>query len=219
MNRIHHILAVTLSLSFLLAPHAGYPHDEFGHNRVSFSGTLSSSDSYSLEMAYHCMFCNYVGAGGALGYWSNYYEDGWASGHEWNISDDDNRPANLYLRPSLVLKSPAVKIRDSRLSLFAEPGVMLNIPYQRVCIETTHYWPAIDYTYISTTGGQWLALDLRLGFNLDVGPCGIALGYFMSNLDIYSQYRHLSFRGTSFNDFYPEKPFMQGAWLALSYRF
>lgn len=48
-------------------------------HRVSFSATLTSSDSYSTEIAYHYMFCNYAGVGGALGYWANWYEDGWAS--------------------------------------------------------------------------------------------------------------------------------------------
>lgn len=44
---------------------------------------------------------------------------------------------NLYLRPSVILKSPYVKFKATEWSLYAEPGGMLNVPYQRVCIEKT----------------------------------------------------------------------------------
>ena len=118
-----------------------------------------------------------------------------------------------------MLKTPALKYRACAWLLFAEPGIMLNNPYQRVCIESTPNWPDIEYDYISTTKGQWLAFDLRLGVSLDVGPCGISAGYMMSNLDVYSQYRHLSYKGISFKDFYPRKSFMQGAYISLSYNF
>lgn len=81
------------------------------------------------------MFCKFVGVGGALGYWSNYYDDGWASGSNWNIDEDDNRPSNFYLRPSVVLKSPSVRFKQTQWCLYAEPGIMLNVPYQQVSIE------------------------------------------------------------------------------------
>lgn len=191
----------------------------FTHNRAAFSGTLTSSDSYSLEMSYHYMFCKFVGVGGALGYWSNYYDDGWASGSNWNIDEDDNRPSNFYLRPSVVLKSPSVRFKQTQWCLYAEPGIMLNVPYQQVSIEKTQNWTHTEYDYISTNKGQWFAIDVRLGINMDIGPCGFSAGYMMSNLDIYSQYRHLSYNCTTFEKFYPKKPFMQGAYLTLSYNF
>ena len=189
-------------------------------HRLGFNGALTSSDTWQLEFSYHYMlFNNCVGIGGSVGSWKVYYEDGWASGSNWNIDDDDNKPSNFYLRPSVLLKTPAWKYRACAWSIFAEPGVMLNIPYQRVCIERTQNWPCIDYEYISTNKGQWLALDLRIGVSLDVGPCGISAGYMMSNLDVYSQYRHLSYNGISFEKFYPKKLFMQGAYISCSYNF
>jgi len=193
--------------------------EEKTHHRVGFNGALTSSDSWQLEFSYHYMFNNCVGLGGSAGSWKIYYEDGWASGSNWNIDDDDNKPSNFYLRPSVLLKTPAWKYRACAWSLFAEPGVMLNIPYQRVCIEKTQNWPDIEYKYISTTKGQWLAMDLRIGVSLDVGSCGISAGYMMSNHDVYSQFRHFSYNGTSFAKFYPKKPFMQGAYLSCSYSF
>ena len=201
--------------------------DEKTHHRLGINGALTSSDTWQLEFSYHYMlFNNYVGLGGSVGTWKVYFEDGWASGKNWNIDEDDNKPCNFYLRPSVLLKTPAWKYRDCAWSLFAEPGVMMNIPYQSVSIEsmssgpvsgTPPNWPAIEYTNISTSKGQWLAFDLRIGVSLDVGPCGISAGYMMSNLDVYSQYRHLSYKGVSFKDFYPRKSFMQGAYISLSY--
>lgn len=193
--------------------------DERLRHRVSVSGTLTSSDSYSIEAAYHYMVCEYVGVGGAFGGWANYFDDGFAEGHGWNIDPDDNKPSNLYLRPSVVVKTPSLKYRAASWSLIAEPGVTLNIPYQCVDIELTHEWPQKNYDATSTCKGQWIAFDLRLGVSLEIESCGLSAGYMMSNLDIFSQYRHLSFRGVSFRDFYTAKPFMQGAYLSLYYRF
>lgn len=188
-------------------------------HRAGFNGALTSSYSWQLEFSYHYMFNRYIGLGGSAGAWKVYFEEGWASGNNWNIDEDDDRPSNFYIRPSAVLKTPAVKYRACSWSLFAEPGVMLNIPYQRVCIENTQYWPITDYDYISTNKGQWLAFDLRIGISLDVGPCGVSAGYIMSDHDVYSQYRHLSYKGISFEEFYPKMSFMQGAYMSLSYNF
>lgn len=205
-------LSVILVLSAAFGVKA---QEDFTHHRAALSGTLTSSDTYSLEGSYHYMICRYLGIGGAIGYWSNYYDDGYASGNNWSVSDDDNTPSNLYLRPSLVLKSPGLNISSTVLSLYAEPGLMLNVPYQRVCIEQVTDWPIVEYHYVSTSNGQWLATELRAGISADIGPFGITAGYMMSSLDIYSQYRRLSYNGTSFRQYYPRKPFMQGAYLTL----
>ena len=95
------LLSIIISLNGIVLPAAAAVNEDFTHHRFSFSGTLTSSDTYSLEAAYHYMFWEYLGVGGALGYWSNWYEDGWASGSNWNIADDDNKPSNLYLRNGL----------------------------------------------------------------------------------------------------------------------
>lgn len=193
---------------------------DFTHHRASISGMLTSSDTWQLDMAYHYMFNRYVGIGGAVGVWKVYYEDGFASGNNWQIESDDNKPSNIYLRPSLMLKSPAVKIKSVDLGLFAEPGFMMNIPYQSVWIrQNTPDWPEYDIKRVSTGKGQWCALDLRAGVYANIGPCGFSAGYLMSGFDVYSQYRHLSYGGVSFSRFYPRKSFLQGAYLTLSYYF
>ena len=192
---------------------------EFTHHRASITGALTTSDAYQVQFSYHYMIWPCLGAGGGVGVWKNWYENGRASGPAWSIEDDDNKPTNIYLRPSVVLKTPAVNVADIAFSLYAEPGVMLCVPYQRVCIEKTAGPAVVDYDYISTTRGQWLAIDLHLGINADIGSCGFSIGYLVSNLDIYRQYRHLSYGGVSFAKFYPGRNLMQGAYLTLSYNF
>ncbi|MBJ2184470.1 MAG: hypothetical protein JFR38_08205 [Muribaculaceae bacterium] len=220
MNRA--TLLSLIALATALISTAGNAKDdvfEFSHNRIAFNGLLTSSDSYTLEATYHYMFNHYISAGGGIGYWQVYYEDGRASGNGWEIDSDDNKPSNLYLRPSLVLKSPAIRIKSVNIGLFAEPGLMMGIPYKRVCINRIQNWTVSGYDYISTGKGQWLSFDLRAGVYANAGPCGFSIGYMMSNLDVYSQYRKLSYDGHTFGEFYPKRPFMQGAYLALSYYF
>lgn len=191
----------------------------FNHHRVSFSGALTSADTYQLEAAYHYMFNRMLGVGGSVGHWKVFYEEGWASGKDWNIESDDNKPSNLYLRPSVILKSPALHVKQLDIGLFAEPGVMLNIPYTSVWIRQTTQWPQYESKRISTNQGQWLAVDLRAGIYVNVGPCGFSAGYLMSNHDPYSQYRHLSYKGVRFERFYPRRSFTQGGYITASYYF
>lgn len=196
-------------------------HDEdFSHHRASITGALNSSDSYELELSYHYMICKYLGVGGSFGWWQNYFVDGHASGKGWSIDYDNDNPRNIFIRPSLVVKSPALRIKQVLLSLYAEPGLMLNLPYTHVCIDKLRGAEVYDYEYISTNRGQWLAWDVHAGINVEVGPFGAGIGYLMSNLDIYSYFRNLSYDGISFRDFYPKKTsFIQGAYLTFSYYF
>ncbi len=192
---------------------------DFNNNRVAFSGALTSSDSYQLEFSYHYMFNRYIGLGSAFGFWKVLYEEGRASGNDWKIESDDNKPYNIYLRPSLILKSPALKIKKVDIGIFAEPGVMLNLPFTSAYVCQYTHWPDYKRKWIHTTGGQWFAVDLRAGIYVNIGPIGISAGYMLSNHDVYSQYRHLSYKGHSFAEYYPKKPFMQGAYLNASFYF
>lgn len=189
------------------------------HNRAYISGMLTSSDSWQVDLGYHYMILPYLGIGGGIGWWGNYYVDGYASGNNWHIASDDEKPWNMYIRPSIILKTPALKIKGIYVGGYAEPGVMMNIPYHSVYVESTSNWPRIENNKISTNKGQWCAVDTRIGLYLNVGPCGVCVGYLMSNFDIYSQRRHLFYKGAPFSKFYPQKTFMQGAYLTASYYF
>lgn len=213
------IFIVLFSYMHISATEKAEENFDFTHNRFAFSGLITSSDSYQFEASYHYMLNRYMGLGGALGYWKVWYEDGWGAEKDWDIESDDNKPFNFYLRPSIVLKSPSIKLRKFDVGLFAEPGVMLNVPYASVNIRQYTNWPSYDLKYISTSKGQWFAVDMRLGTYVNFGSVGFTAGYMMSNFDVYSQYRHLSYKGSTFNKFYPKKSFMQGAYLSASYYF
>ena len=135
---------------------------EFSTNRGSFSGTLTSSCSWQLEAGYHYMLCRYVGVGGAVGLWKVYFEEGRAHGEDWEVDwdDDNNTPENFYLRPSLILKTPAIKIKSVDLGLYAEPGVMLNVPYAQVWVSQKIDRHRYESKRVWTNGGQWFAADL-----------------------------------------------------------
>ena len=219
MKRLCVITIVVMSAMSLFADNKKDENFEFSHNKVAFSGLVTSSDSYQVEASYHYMFNRYIGLGGSFGFWKVWYEDGWASEKDWEIESDENKPSNFYLRPSVVLKTPAIKIKQVDLGLYAEPGVMLNVPYTGANIRQYTQWPDYDYKHISTSKGQWFAVDMRVGIFVNFGPCGFSAGYTMSNYDVYSQYRHLSYKGISFSKYYSKKSFMQGAYLTASYYF
>ena len=213
------IVFAIITLSVCNAEEKKDSNFEFSNNRGSFSGTLTSSCSWQLEGGYHYMLCRYVGVGASVGLWKVYFEEGHAHGDDWEMDWDYNKPENFYLRPSVILKTPAIKIKKVDLGLYAEPGVMLNVPYAQVWVSQKIDWHRYEDKRVWTNGGQWFAADLRIGLYLNIGPCGLSAGYLMSNHDVYSQYRSMSYRGISFKRFYPKKPFMQGAYLALSYYF
>lgn len=213
------LITILLAISAICNYAMARQFEDLTHNRAYISGMLTSSDSWQVDLGYHYMIFPYLGVGGGIGSWGNYYVDGYASGNNWNIASDDEKPWSIYIRPSIVLKTPALKIRSVYVGIYAEPGVMMNIPYQSVYIDINTNGLRTDSEKISTNKGQWHAFDARIGLYINVGPCGISVGYMMSNLDIYSQRRNLSYNGVSFSKFYPKKSFMQGAFLTASYYF
>lgn len=191
--------------------------EEEGRHRFGFNGALTSSDTWQLETEYHFMFLPCAGVGGSLGLWKQYYYDGVPGGSDWEIIDDDRYISNLYLRPSLILISPTLfSIRDANIKLMAEPGIMMNVPYQCVGIDIYKNGRFEDYTTRSSSKGQWCAFDCRAGVNVSVGPINISAGYLISNLNIYGISRNIEFRSEKFSQFYPNKRYLQGAFLSVT---
>lgn len=120
-----YLSALVLILLSAFTAYAGSSKDdnfEFNHNRFLSAECLHLPDALQLEFGYHYMFNRYVGIGGAVGAWQVYFEDGFASGSNWDIESDDNKPWNFFLRPSVILKTPALRLGQVNLGLFAEPG-------------------------------------------------------------------------------------------------
>lgn len=191
--------------------------DDFHRHRFGMSGALTSSDTWQLDFTYHYMLTRNIGVGGALGTWEQWYIDGMPSGDNWWIDSDDEHIGNIYLRPSLLLVSPRLFSAGLWIfALMAEPGVMMNVPYQRVCIEMSENHHITDYKYVSTSRGQWCAFECRAGIEANFMYGNITLGYMFSTLDIYGIRRNLHFDGVSFGDFYPRRRLMHGAFLSVT---
>lgn len=145
MKRIGLLLFAIISVSHSFAKTENEDNFEFTRNRASISDMLTSSDSWLLEAAYHYMLNKYIGLGGSIGVWKVYFEEGFASGKDWNIDNEDSKQFNVFLRPSIVLKSPALRLKQINIGLYAEPGMMLNIPYTHVSIMQYSSWPNFEY--------------------------------------------------------------------------
>lgn len=214
-------LIISLLFSVISAAASDLERDDgFTHNRAAVSGSLTSVDTWQLDFSYHYMFCKYIGAGGAVGAWKQILHDGYPSGSGWSLDDDDSKISNLYLRPSLVAVSPTLfKICDAAFSIMAEPGMMMCIPYESVTIDIIHDLITTDYRNVSSNRGQWLSLDCRAGLCVNVYRCNFIIGYEISNLDIFSRRRHMSYDGISFDRFYDRSNGFQGAFASLTYNF
>lgn len=191
--------------------------EETGRNRFGFVAALTSVDTWQLETGYHYMLNRYLGVGGEFGMWKQYYYDGLPGGSNWELDGDDEYLSNLYLRPSVVLMSPTLfKIKDAQFGIVAEPGIMLNVPYQCVGIYIYENCRRSDYKSRSSSKGQWFAVDCRVGLDVRVGRLDITAGYMISDFDIYGIARNIEFDGKKFGEFYPKKKLLQGAYLSLT---
>ena len=52
---------------------------------------------------------------------------------------------------------------------------------------------------------QWCFWDMRPTVRVESNNIFVALGYGLSDFDVYSSYRKISVQGKPFDDFYPKK--------------
>lgn len=122
---------------------------------LSVSGELNSADVWRLEGACHWFPIPYVGVGGSLGIWKQYFADVIPKSNNWAVTEDYSKPSNLYVQPSVVLLSPDfVKGDGWGVHLYGEVGVMINVPYEKVEIGLGPYqYINYDYDYVSSNKG------------------------------------------------------------------
>lgn len=203
---------------FPLTVSSGGKEDDFGRHCLGMSGALTSSDTWQVDLSYHFMLTRNIGVGAALGSWKQYFIDGFPSGPGWEIDSEDEKISNFYLRPSVLLVSPRLfSLGLWNFALRAEPGVMMNVPYQGVCIDILEDYHTVDYKHISTSRGQWCAFECKAGIEANFMYGTISAGYMFSTLDIYGISRNLHYNGVSFGDFYPKAGVIHGAYLSLSF--
>ena len=183
-------------------------------NELSLSGGVMTGSTVDMRLSYIHSINKYVGYGAAFGVYKQWHNDylphgdiesgKWSS---WNLNEKDNKMVKLYIEPTLSFKTPAlIHFGSWEMGLQAEPGVMIQIP---------HTFAHIDYidrntleTYEkgrSAHASDWCFWDLRTMLRFSSKDAFIAIGYGVSNLDVYSSCRSMSVEGTSFNSIYPSR--------------
>ena len=222
MKTLFTVFAIIVINLYSLASERSERAFEFDTNRIAFSGVFSSSYSWQLDASWHYMVNPYIGLGASIGTWEVVYPDGHPEGADWRVEYDEygsQKPWNLFIRPSAVLKTPGVRIKKCEIGFFAQPGIMMNIPYASVSVLQGSAQTGYTRKTVSTTKGQWLAFDAKIGPSVNVGPCGFSIGYLISTHDIYGQFKCLKYDGVSFDRFYPKKTLLQGIYAMASYYF
>ncbi len=222
------VISMLLLWAIAMSMFAQSVEEDISRHRLEFMGGLTSCDTWQLDFSYHYMVCPYVGIGASLGGWKQYYANGSPSGYThtdkyWIISDDDDEIFSVYLRPSILLISPTLfKIRDTEWSVMAEPGFMMNVPYSRVGIDIFNRDLPVAVGHpdrVSCHTGRWYAFDCRAGIYMKVEELGFGIGYMFSDLDVYGMRRNMVYEGHRFDEFYPRRKYVHGAFLSLSYSF
>ncbi len=189
---------------------------------VGITGAITSSNTWQLEASYHWFPIRYVGIGGGIGFWKQYSTDAVPQGKYWKVNEGYQSPSDLYFRPSLVFISPSlVSGDDFSVRLFAEPGLMLNIPYENVYIDicSDEYLIPHAYQKISSNNGQWCFFDARIGVSAKIEPLSISIGYMFSTLDVYSMRRNMVYDNHSLGSFYPKAKNVHGVYMTVSFDF
>lgn len=186
--------------------------------RLSVTGELNSADAWRLETGCHWFPVSYVGLGGSLGLWKQYSSTWVPNGQFWCIDEDSKRTQNLFVQPSVVLFSPDIfRKSDYAIRLYGELGAMINIPYDKACIDIfqNEYRIPESYEYISSNKGEWCFFDSKIGLSLRVEYVAITIGYSYSTLDVYAQRRTMRYNNEGFARFYPRNKGTHGAFLSI----
>lgn len=137
----------------------------------------------------------------------------------WSLSEDGRKVWKLYLNPNVSFRSPKLfSVRKAKINLVIEPGILMQIPHEKLNVELVNtYTQESKFKSVSTSKGKWCFFDLKVMLKAQLGEAAVAIGYGYSNLDIYTNYRKLSFDKVSFEDFYPKCKATQTLFLRLTY--
>lgn len=198
--------------------------DKPKRHSVSMEGAITSDITWNWEISYRYKFLNILSAGIGAGMWKQMQEDGLPSGDDWILDDDDSKMSNFYLRPNIMITTPKLfAIRDCEFSLFANPGLMMNIPYASSTVDILTFEGNVghvtDYKHINNHKGKWAAFDIRAGIRFGTDDVHFLLGYQFSTLDIYGMQRDMTFDHQKFDEFYPKRKPQHAAVLEIAIDF
>lgn len=227
MGIVNKFRAIACALLALLpAALTAQTKDENG--LFSLTAGVATNYVYNLEAsAYYCPV-PWVGVGVGIGFVKQGRDQApWPHGYKWEIDDDSRSMENFYLRPSLLFTSPRLfRIKACSFRLFAEPGLVMKIPYSYVDIsddreldQSPKYGPIVrEYRYRGRSSkGAWCFWSLRAGIRINVDDgLTIGLGYGMGNFDMYSQRRNIVVNGHRMSDFYKDQGMNHTLFVSLS---
>lgn len=214
------ILCLTLLSSLnskVMASNDGETNEQ--KSLITVMGELNSADAWRVEAGYHWFPKPYIGFGGSLGVWNQFSTNDIPKGQNWIIDDDYREASSLFVHPSLVLFSPSIiHGNDFDIQLYGEVGAMMNLPYEKVCIDICHnpYYIPDEYEYISNNKGDWCFFDGKIGVSARFNNVVLAAGYSYSTLDVYGMRRKLKYDNQKFSAFYPQRHDTHGAFLSIS---
>ena len=188
--------------------------------RISVTGEMNSADVWRIDAGCHWFPVRYVGIGGSLGMWKQFFSDYVPHGQSWSIDEDYQKTSGFFIHPSVILLSPNIFKRpddDMDIRIYGEIGAMANVPYDRVeiCIGPYGVIP-YEYDDVSSNKGDWCFFDGKIGLSVRFDRVAITAGYAYSTLDIYAQRREMTYNNQKFAPFYPKRKATQGAFLSLS---
>ena len=153
--------------------------EQYRNYNIGVIGEIASNSTWQLEISYHWFPIQYVGVGASVGLWRQIEGDNIPATDDWRIKEKSKNAMNGFLMPSLILRTPAIiKTEDIKFGFIIEPGMMLNVPYDKVYIENTNAVgiPVSD-TKISCNKGKWLAFNFRVGIYASFDNISVSLGY------------------------------------------
>ena len=199
-------------ISFL--PLCAMAQEDEPHHEISMSAGIMSNQAYDTRLTYQYYLNKSIGVGASFGYYKQWYanyipqsELHHGEWDYWKLSEKDCKPQNIYLEPSLSINSPAIaQVGRWSLKLGLDVGVMFQLPYTLVnvkYINTTTQ--ASQQKSIHTNEMQWCFWDIRPTIKVESKNLFVALGYGLSDFDVYASYRKITVQGKAFDDFYPKK--------------
>lgn len=219
MKRV--VLVFLALLSFADSEARGYNRHE-----GAISVGLDNNDAYEIELSYRYFLMRYVAIGIGVGYYQQYDHDNVPSGTleedkwtSWRLADDDIEIRKAYLSPSVTLRTPTLlAISKAKLSLEGEAGLKMQIPTDIVSVDYYNVQTYDRKRSVKLTGkGNWCFWEtkglLRLGFP----KLALSLGYSLSNLDIYTNYRKMEVEHVPFSSFYPKRKMTHSFFLKMSF--
>lgn len=196
------------------------------HHIASIGAGIGSSDIYSVELSEHYMFNPYIGLGGTIGFYKEWYnsrpggEINSGKYNSWYMDEDDKEISKFFLEPQVVVNTPKLfSIGKSNFCMEADLGCIMQIPHEIVGINYINSITNLnDHKIVSHSGGKWAFWDTRVMLKADFRRIMVSLGYSLSNLDIYSTRRKLQVEDTKLDFFYPKKQLNQMLFLRVGYK-